>query len=235
MLNASILFSVTEITFCCSFLLPLGLKPVVIRHQGGWIVLCLKAEIRSFYVQDTAGREGLHLWLQDLNTITQHCPVSHYNVLSKVMTLMDLTPQNGRHRQNGAESHAVMEKPDTSLQPTPRKKSCVFSLVLHMVFDVPTHSRRSERHRLTSGQHRTQWSMFKLLLSLSHTHTMTHRHIQTHNAYKSCRTEHSVPKEWFIVKPWKLPKQLQSGCSTRQWEMVKYVPFSRSLLTFSSL
>lgn len=63
-----------------------------------------------------------------------------------------------------------MEKPDTSLQPTPRKKRCVFSLVLHMVFDVPTHSRRSERHRLTSGQHRTQWSMFKLLLSLSHTH-----------------------------------------------------------------
>lgn len=63
-----------------------------------------------------------------------------------------------------------MEKPDTSLQPTPRKKRCVFSLVLRMVFDIPTQSRRSDSHRLTSGQHRTQWSMFKLLVSFSHTH-----------------------------------------------------------------
>ncbi len=67
-----------------------------------------------------------------------------------------------------------MEKPDTSLQPSPRKKRCVFSLVLRTVFDIPTQSRRSDSHRLTSGQHRTQWSMFKLLLSFSHTHTHTH-------------------------------------------------------------
>lgn len=45
------------------------------------------------------------------------------------------------------------------------------SLVRRMVFDVSTQSRRSESHRLTSGQHRTQWSMFKLLLSLSHTYS----------------------------------------------------------------
>lgn len=51
------------------------------------------------------------------------------------------------------------------------KKKQTFSLVRRMAFDVPTQSRRSESHRLTSGQHRSQWSMFKLLLSLSHTYS----------------------------------------------------------------
>lgn len=96
-------------------------------------------------------------------------------------------------------------------------------LVRRMVFDVSTQSRRSESHRLTSGQHRTQWSMFKLLLSLSHTYSDSPTYTNTHNSNESCRIEHSVPKEWFIVKSWKLPKQLQSGCSTGQREMVKYV------------
>ncbi len=122
--------------------------------------------------------------------------------------------------------------------PLPEKKDVYFHWSFtRSLISPPSQDAQTATGKSTS-QHRTQWSMLNsccLSFSLTHTHTMTHRHIQTHNAYKSCRTEHSVPKEWFIVKLWKLPKQLQSGCSTKQWEMVKYVPLSRSLqrlLTF---